>query len=70
MEYCFYFDYPSKRGLSTNLTVKSSEAPSSSTITIVLSPGTKYGAGTYNVICGPTAGQYLPMLMPLINATP
>lgn len=50
--------------------MKSSEAPSSSTITIELSPGTKNGAGTYSVICGPTAGQYLPMLIPLINAKP
>lgn len=64
------YNHESKRGLSTNFNVKSFGASSSSAITMVFSPETKYGAGTYSVICGPTAGQYLPMFIPFTNATP
>lgn len=46
------------------------DTSSSSTIVILLVPIFKSSFGTYNVICGPTKGQYFPKLKPFRKTNP
>lgn len=59
-----------KMGLSLNDIVASFDVRCNSNTTIEFPVCRNSSFGTYNVICGPTNGQYRPILNPLMKITP